>query len=267
MIAGLRLAITLLTVLPVRGPDEVDRRRAGWAMAFAPAVGLGLGVFTALVVFAVRSAFGSDNETPLPAIVGLATLALLTGGLHLDGLADLADGLGARKGRERTLAIMREPTVGSFAVVALVTVLALQVFALTEAIERHRGSVTVIAAVLGSRLAIMLVCAGRTPSARPGGLGDLVLGSVPRSRAAAVLALGLLVAVVAGRFDYHGGGFEESGRVVVALLVGLLAADLLRRFAARRLGGINGDVLGAVVEVSTTVILLVMAVPVPNLLS
>lgn len=260
MIAGLRLAISLLTIVPVRAPAEIDRRRAGWAMTLAPVVALGLGLVTAAFVFGLRYVLSwSESTNLLPALGGLALLAVLTGGLHLDGFADLVDGLGARRDREGTLAVMREPGVGSFAVVALVLLVGVQASTLTLAIERHHGTVAVLVGLLSSRVAITLACAGRTPPARPGGLGALVLGSVPRARAAVVLALGLLAATLAGRFEYHGGGPAESAQAAVALLTGVAAAFGVRWLAMRKLGGLNGDVLGAMAEVAMTTTLVVVA--------
>jgi adenosylcobinamide-GDP ribazoletransferase len=267
VIAGVRLAVSLLTILPVRGPERVDRRQAGWAMALAPLVGLGLGAAAALLVFTFRHLLGSPYGTPIPALIGLAALAFATGGLHLDGLADLADGFGARRDRAGTLAVMRESTVGAFAVIVLLFTLALQTWSLTLAISRHHGTVAMIVGVLAGRLAVTLACASSSPAARPEGLGALVVQSVPRVRAVVVLLLGLVVAVLAGRFDYHGGRFGESGHAVVALTAGLLAAAGLQRLAVRKLGGLNGDVLGALVETATTVTLLVMALRMPSFLN
>lgn len=267
MIAGLRLAVSLLTIVPVPGPASVDRKRAGWAMAFAPLVGLVLGTAAALVVFAVRQVVGQGEETPLPALVGLAALAVVTGGLHLDGLADLADGFGARRDAAGTLEVMRQPTVGAFAVVTLVLVLAIQTWSLTLATEQHHGTVTMIVGVLTGRVAITLACTADTTPARPEGLGALVVRTVPRVRAAVVVLLAVGVAVLAGRFDYHGGRFGESGRAVLALLFGLLVAEGLRRLAVRKLGGLNGDVLGALVEIATTATMFAMALRVPHWLA
>jgi adenosylcobinamide-GDP ribazoletransferase len=264
--AGLRLALTMLTILPISGPRQVDRRSAGWAMTFAPLVGVGLGICAGLVVFGARELFGHTGQNPLPALCGLAVLAVLTGGLHLDGVADLADGFGARRDAAGTLAVMREPAVGAFAVVALLFVVALQASALTLAIGRNHGTVSLLVAVVTGRIAVVLACT-RTAPARPEGLGALVAGSVPRGRAAVVVVAGLVFAVLAGRYDFDGGRFAESGRAVLALLVGLLAAEGVRRLAVRRLGGINGDVLGALVETATLATLLVMAADLPSYLS
>lgn len=256
---GLRLAASLLTIVPVRGPAEVDRRRAGWAMTFAPVVGLGLAAVVAVTVVAARELLGPVDGSPLPALIGLLVLTVLTGGLHLDGLADLADGIGARRDAAGTLEVMRQPTVGAFAVLAVGFALALQAFALTQAVERHHGTAAIVVAVLGGRLVLTLACAAHVGSARPGGLGDLVLGSVPRGRAVVVAAGAVVVAALAGLLDPHAGGLDRAAVCVLALVAGTAAADGARRLAARKLGGLNGDVLGSLVEVATTVALLVMA--------
>ena len=267
MIEGLRLAVSLLTILPVPGSVEVDRRRAGWAMTFAPLIGLVLGTVAALAVFGTRTCLGNPGNSPLPAIIGLAMLAVVTGGLHLDGLADLADGFGARRDAAGTLDVMRQPTVGAFAVVAILLVLAVQTWSLTLAISRHHGTVTLIVGVLAGRLAVTLACAVSTRPARPEGLGALVVHTVPRWRAAAAVVLALVVAVMAGRFDYHGGRLRESGHAALALLFGLLVAEGLRRLAVRKLGGLNGDVLGALVEITTAATMLGMVLRVPRWLN
>jgi adenosylcobinamide-GDP ribazoletransferase len=255
--------VGLLTILPVRAPHTVDRRRAGWAITLAPVIGLGIGVVAALVVFGFRVLLGQPRQSLLPPLAGLAVLALLTGALHLDGLADLADGFGARRDAEGTLAVMRDPAVGAFAVVTLVLVVAIQAAALAVAISHNHGTVALLVSVLTGRLAVVVACASGAPPARPEGLGALVAGSVPRARASVVVLLGVVVAVLAGRFDYHGGGSAESVQAVVAVLAGLLGAEGLRRLAVRKIGGLNGDVLGALVETATLVTLIAMAVPIP----
>ncbi|MDQ1635838.1 MAG: adenosylcobinamide-GDP ribazoletransferase [Frankiaceae bacterium] len=259
MIDGLRIAVTLLTIVPLRSSASVDRTRAGWAMAFAPLVGLALGVAAALLLFLVRAGVGFEDTSLVPALVTLLGLAVVTGGLHLDGLADLADGFGARRDREGTLTVMRTPTVGAFAVVAVVMAIGLQASALTLAVERHHGTLALILAIVAGRTAVTVACAGRAAPARPEGLGALVAGSVPRARALAVVALAALLAVVLGLLDPHAGGVGVALHAVLALAGGLLAAAGLRLLAVRKLGGINGDVLGALVETATTVTLLLVA--------
>ncbi|WP_066063401.1 adenosylcobinamide-GDP ribazoletransferase [Frankia sp. EI5c] len=264
---GVRAAVTLFTVLPLRGPERLDRATAGRAMLAAPAVGFGLGFVSALVVLGTRVMTKTPGERPqtlLPAVVGLALIAALTRGLHLDGLADVADGFGVRGGRERRLAVMRESTIGAFGAITLLFVVLLQASALSVAITAHRGTVSILVAVMTSRLAATWSCVEGIPAARPDGLGALVAGTVRRRHA--LLATGgvLVVAALAGRFDFHGGDNGRAVRAVVAAAVGLAAAVVVRRWLARRLGGITGDTLGATIEITVMVTLLTMAMTIPT---
>ncbi|WP_250280199.1 adenosylcobinamide-GDP ribazoletransferase [Frankia sp. Cppng1_Ct_nod] len=264
MTAETRTIFALLSVLPVRGPRDLDRRTIGRAMAFAPLVGLVLGVITALVVLGFRLFTKVPDPTPqnlLPAVIGIATLALLTRGLHLDGLADVADGFGA--GQDRALTAMRDSRIGAFGALALVFVVLVQVAALSLAISEHRGTVSIVVAAMTGRLAATLACASRAPAAHPDGLGALVAGSV-RPRHAVLSVLGVaVVAAVAGRLDIDGGDTSRAVRAVLAVAAGTAAGWLLRRYLIRYLGGITGDVLGALVEVATSVTLVFMSLNVP----
>jgi adenosylcobinamide-GDP ribazoletransferase len=237
---GVRLAVTLLTVIPLPGAPLP----AGAAMTWAPAVGLALGGAAAGVLWAAARWTGPL----LAAVLAVTALAALTGGLHLDGLADLADGLGRRRPAEQALAIMRRSDIGPFGVAALVLTLLIQVTALDRAQAAGRGTVAVIAAAVTARLAMTAACRRGVPAARPGGLGALVAGSV-HPAVAAVLAVAALGAAAAFGLI-----------LVVAVAAGLAAGTALAALAVRRLGGITGDVLGAVAEVAAAACLLVTAV-------
>jgi adenosylcobinamide-GDP ribazoletransferase len=268
--------VALLTAIPVPPPQrsgdtggtgDLDRRTAGAAMALAPLVGLALGVLVALAVVVLRvftTIHGAPASTLLPAVVGIGLLAVLTRGLHLDGLADVADGLGAGGGRDTMLAAMREPALGAFGVVTVVFVLLVQVSALSLAINQHRGTVAILVAAMVGRLAATLACTPGTPAARPDGLGALVAGSVRRWHAAAGFAGVVAVAALAGLFDFDGGDVGRAVRAVAAVVVAVGAARLVRRRLVARLGGITGDVLGMLVEVAATTSLVVMVLTIPD---
>jgi len=258
---GLRLALTTFTAVPVRGgrTGQVDRRAAGRAIALGPLLGAVLGLAAAGVLLVARMLYQERLGLPLVGALAITSLALLTRGRHLDGLADTADGLASDAPRNRALQIMVEPGAGAVGVAALILNVLLQVGALTVCVLGHRGTQSLLLAVLTGRLAVVLACTPRTPAARPDGLGALVAGTV---RPVVALALTAVVAVEAaayGRLDSDAGSLTGSLRAVGALAVGLGVAALLRRHAVRRFGGITGDVLGALVEVATTVVLLAMA--------
>jgi len=255
--SGLRLSVTLLTVIPLRDPvTEPRRATVAAAMAWAPAVGLLLGVIAAAVLVVADRPLGVGPLTA--AGLAVATLALLTRGLHLDGLADLADGLGSGKPAPMALEIMRRSDIGPFGTVTLVLTLLVQVAALAhaEAAGDGRGPAALIAAVITGRLALTWACRRGVAAARRDGLGALVAGTV-RPAIPFVISLAVLAAAVAVSAAVIG---EPLGWTLpLAVAAGLAAAFFLQRHAARRLGGITGDVLGALIEVAATVTLVVAA--------
>ena len=253
--SGLRLSVTLLTVIPVRGPvTEPSRDTAAAAMAWAPAVGLLLGGIAAAVLVVADHPLGAGPLTA--AGLAVAALALLTRGLHLDGLADLADGLGSGQPAARTLDIMSRSDIGPFGIVTLVLTLVIQVGALAhaEAGGDGRGPVALIAAAVTGRLALTWACRRGVAAARPSGLGAMVAGTVRPA-----VAAGITLVVLAAAVSVVRTGFT----LPLAVVAGLAAAFVLQWHAVRRLGGITGDVLGALIETAATVTLVVAAMGPP----
>jgi adenosylcobinamide-GDP ribazoletransferase len=261
---GLRQSFTLLTAVPLPGHrvgDEQGHEPDGqWAatITWAPAVGLALGVAAALVLVTADRLLKAG---PLVgAALAVATLAALTKGLHLDGLADLADGLGSSRPPPEALAIMRKSDIGPFGVITLVLTLLIQVAALTQAEAEGdgRGPAALIAATITGRLALAWACRQGVPAAQPDGLGAQVAGTVS-NKIPVTVTVGVLAAAIAAvviSVIIH----EPLGWTLpVAVAAGLAAALALLRHAVRRLGGITGDVLGALVEVATATCLLVAA--------
>ena len=240
---ALRLALGLLTVLPVR-PVEPTARLAAHALRWAPVVGAALGA----VAGGLLVGLATLGVPPLAAgLLTVGFLALVTRGMHVDGLADTADGLGCYGPPERALAVMREGGVGAFAVVTLVVVLGAQAAALAELASAGPSAVAAVAlAAATGRAGFCWVARRGVPAARPGGLGALVAGSQPwwvpaawwAALAAAGLALGLHAAI----------GVALGAAVVVAL----------SWHTARRFGGMTGDVLGAAGELTTTAVLVAL---------
>jgi adenosylcobinamide-GDP ribazoletransferase len=244
-LSGLRLALTTLTVLPIR-PGRIDRRIGGTAMVLAPAVGLALGGALTAVAWALDRA----RFAPLPiAAVLVVLLVLLTRGLHLDGLADTADALGSYRDRERALAIMKSPEVGPMGVAAIGLVLIVNVAALTTLVSRHAW-LPVVTGIAVGRLAITVCCTRRIPAAQPDGLGALVAGTVPWE-------FPLIWASVLGTLSMH--GYHRIWPYGASVLIALAVVGLLVRHVVRRLGGITGDVLGAACELGTAIALLVLS--------
>jgi adenosylcobinamide-GDP ribazoletransferase len=260
---GWRLSVTLLTVIPWRraGDDAAvapPREVAGAAMAWAPVVGLLLGVIASAVLVVADHPLGAGALTASGLAVG--SLALLSRGLHLDGLADLADGLASGKPAPAALDIMRRSDIGPLGTVTLVLTLLLQVAALSQAESagHGRGPAALIAAVVTGRLALTWACRRGVPAARPDGLGALVAGSV-RPAVPAATTVAAVVAAVATVAGSAAAGAPLGWTLPLAVAAGLGAAFAVQRHAVRRLGGITGDVLGALAEIATTVTLVVAA--------
>jgi adenosylcobinamide-GDP ribazoletransferase len=244
---GLRLALSWLTILPVGTPATVDRAMARQALYWAPVVGAGLGVLTAGLLSALH-AVGAPSL--LAGLVAVAALAGLTRGMHLDGLADTADGLGCHGEPQRALEVMRQGASGPFGVVALVLAMTTQAAALGALTETGR-LIPVVLAMAAGRTAFGWCARRRVPPARPAGLGALVAGTQPPAVPLAwsvVLLAGGLVAVP---------GRPWQGPLALGLAaLGVLALSAHTR---RRFGGVTGDVLGAASELTTTVVLAVCA--------
>ncbi|MFB4315623.1 adenosylcobinamide-GDP ribazoletransferase [Actinomadura sp. 21ATH] len=246
MIAGLRLSVSLLTIVPVRAADA-GRTAARQAMLLAPATGLIVGAAAAVPLL-----LGPAGLDPLPrAVLAVAAMALVTRALHLDGLADLADGLGSARPPAEALAIMKRSDIGPFGVVTLLLALLLQAAALASTPD---AAAAVMIAAVGGRLALPWACRTGVPSARPGGLGALVAGTISTRAALATTVPVLLAAALTGAVTELG-----SVRAVLAVSAALLVAHLMLRHAVRRLGGVTGDVLGALVELAATAALLVLS--------
>jgi adenosylcobinamide-GDP ribazoletransferase len=248
VISGLRLALSWLTIVPAGRPVQVDRAVARHALHWAPLVGAGLGLLAAGLLTALHAV---GTPSLLAGLVVVAALAALTRAMHLDGLADTADGLGCYGGPQRALEVMRDGATGPFGVIALVLVLTTQAAALGALAETGRP-VPVVLALIAGRAAFGWCARTGVPAARATGLGVLVADSQPPIVAVAWSAILLAAGLVAvpGRPWQGTLAVAAAGLVVVAT-----SAHTHRRF-----GGVTGDVLGAAAELTTTVILATCAV-------
>ncbi|HEV7871968.1 MAG TPA: adenosylcobinamide-GDP ribazoletransferase [Modestobacter sp.] len=224
-------------------------------LPWAPLVGLVLGALATAVGW-----LGGRYASPLVgAVLAVAVLAALTRGLHLDGLADTADGLGPLRGRERALEVMRAGDVGPFGVVTLVLTLLLQVACLAQLLTVDGGWVALPAATVAARVGMARTGLPGTAIAAGSSLGAAVAGTVSRRWLTGSVVLVLAGTAATAVLTRHGGGngTARALELVAAVLLGWVAAEALRRRASARLGGVNGDVMGALGEVTVTVTLLV----------
>ncbi|MFJ7899010.1 adenosylcobinamide-GDP ribazoletransferase [Streptomyces sp. NPDC096198] len=252
---GLRFAFGTLTVLPVT-VTRWDRRAARGGMLCAPLAGLVVGALAGTAGAALLLL----GAGPLTAgVAATAVPAVLTRGLHLDGLADTADGLGSGKPAEEALRIMKRSDIGPFGVITLVLVLLAQVAALAGAYGDSwaRGLFAAVVSAAAGRLALTLAAREGVPAARPEGLGAAVAGVVP---VGAALAAGLAVTAAAAAGGALTGSSYGALRAAASVVLSAAAAQLLLRHCLMRFGGVTGDVFGALAETAATTALVVLSV-------
>jgi adenosylcobinamide-GDP ribazoletransferase len=185
----------------------------------------------------------------------VAVAAWITRGLHWDGLADVADGLGSGAPPERAREVMRRSDIGPFGVLALGFIVALQVLSLAQLPAGAPALAAWVLAVTLGRLAVAVACGPWVHAARADGLGAMVIGSATPARLVLAGALAAAVSVSAA----WAGPLPRSAALLWGPLAAIGVALGLARLAHRRFGGSSGDVLGATAEAATLAVLLVLA--------
>lgn len=239
---GPRHAVGFLTRVPVPfGPDEAPRLTA--AAPWFPVVGAAVGAVGGGVLALVGSLSGA-GPSGVAAAIALAAMLVVSGALHEDGLADVADGLGVHGDRERRLAVMRDPRNGTFGVLALLAWFFVGWSALRGLGTGGDAVAALIAAGALSRWAILVHAAAGRPARPDGAIHALRVGP-------AVLAVGSAIAVgVAVACLGVGPGLVASGVAAALALLGALGAR-------RALGGLTGDTCGAAAAVAFVAVLVV----------
>jgi adenosylcobinamide-GDP ribazoletransferase len=233
-------ALQFLTVFPWPRYRPYSADELGRAAIFFPVIGVLLG----LVLVLVSSALEPLASAGLSSVVLVAVLALLTRGLHLDGLGDSFDGLSAAGDRERMLQIMDDSHTGAFGLIAIVLLLLIKIHAL-ESVETERWRALLTAPVLGRWAMIVLGYGAR--AAKPG-LGSSLIEHLKTKH--------LLVASFI-TFIFAGAILRGVG-VALMICIGLFSL-LSKVFWHRRLGGVTGDTFGATSELSEALVLVILA--------
>lgn len=236
------IALQFLSSLPIRLPGMPTPEELGRSLLFYPLVGLLFGAM-------LWGLNGLLLGTPLllHAALLLSVWVVLSGALHLDGLADSADAwLGGYGDRERTLTIMKDPRSGPIAVVTLVLVLLLKFAALLALIEQQHSVVLIIVPLISRSALLGLFLT--TPYVRPGGLGQALADHLPRLAGKQVLVISAVACVLMTGL---------SG--VWALVLATVLFVWLRQVMVRRLGGTTGDTAGALLELLEVAVLVGLA--------
>ncbi len=252
MISRLFSALAFLTIVPVPAPARAGSDNTlEKSLVFFPVIGAGIGLFALGCGYFLMAIF----PQPVAAVLLCTVLLGVSGGLHMDGLADTADGFFSSRPRERILEIMRDSHVGAMGVIAIILILLLKTAALATCTVKGFFACAFLMPLAG-RTAILLMMA-ILPYARPeGGLGALFYtGPVKRTAAVAFFLFFLAAWAMAGK-----AGFAIGGIVLVVIL-------LFSWFCRVKIHGATGDTLGAVCELAEgAVALAVAAEPVALLL-
>lgn len=237
------IALQFLTRLPVTFEHPPDAGARGKSLPWYPAVGLLLGLLLTALGW-----LGSGMATGLHAALLLTAWVVMTGVLHLDGLADTADAwVGGFGDRERTLTIMKDPRSGPAAVTILVLVLLLKFSALIQLLHEGLWTLLVLPPLLGRTAALLLFLT--TPYIRPSGLGSALSKHLPQRAGILSVATATATTLLLGQL---------SGLWI--LITATILFLSFRGLLLSRLGGTTGDTAGALIELTETVILITLAI-------
>ncbi len=227
-------ALQFLTILPLPGGVNPGERVLGGSLPFFPLVGLLIGAAVALADWGLGRIF----PLGVTSVVTVILMIAVSGGLHIDGLADTADGFFSARPREGILAIMKDSRTGPMGVAAVVCVVALKIAAIASVAGPWRWWVLVMTPLAGR--CALIVHLALLPYARPeGGLAGIFQRNSSRGHALWALAVLFVVGFITGRLPG-----------LIAGAASLLAALLLAVYFLRRIGGLTGDTLGAVCELA-----------------
>lgn len=232
------IALQFLTTFPVHLKSMPSKQQNGQSLLFYPLVGLMIG----LILFAVALILQAIPAILLSSIVLVAWI-WLTGGLHLDGLADTADAwVGGFGDAERTLTIMKDPACGPIGVLSLIIICLLKWSAIYLLLQKQLYSALILFPILGRLAPIYLFLT--TEYVREKGLGNSIADFIPRTASWALFA-----AVIAASGYFSWLGLAASLSILITLLY-------LRRKFIQRIGGITGDTVGASIEITECISLL-----------
>lgn len=241
IVTQIRLAVSFLTIIPVT-IESANESDVAASMAWFPLVGLAIGIAFALEDYALSLLLGHAVRS---AVVVLS-MAVLSGAVHLDGLADTADALGAGSDRIRALEILRDSRIGTFGAIALFFALGLKVLSLAGLYGKPRLAALIVAPTLG-RWALVAV-SYKIDYLRTAGAGSSMLGRGSDRN----LAIASIISIL-GMMPFF------SRKVIITYAMAVIATIAMRSFYLRWLGGITGDLIGACGEIVEVFAMMIIA--------
>lgn len=229
MIKGLIVAIQFLTRLPLNIVVDFNSENIKKSTFFYPFVGLLLGILSSIPYYLL-----SFYNVNIASFLTLMMMIILTGGLHLDGLSDTADGFFSNRDRERTLEIMKDSRIGAFGVLSLILMILFKYILISN--MDVKLPIALILSMGNSRLVVLLQIAFKK-IARPGGLGDMIHSSKPMRY------------IVIGNIIYMGIISYMGLQYLIPLLVSILVGEIISIYTYKKIGGFTGDIYGATIEI------------------
>ncbi len=230
---ALSLALSLLTRIPVNQIDEIQPQDSGHAALYYPLIGLLIGLLLYLPIV-----FFTHTSPNLLAAIIVCLWAIITGGLHLDGLADSADAWLGGTTTEKTHRIMKDPLVGSAGVIAICCLLILKFSAISTLIQNNLGWMIILAPAIGRCMILLLFLT--TEYVRNQGMAMDVIRYLPKNTAWMIIIICLVIASIAS---------------LSATFLVLIGFYFSRRLMLKRLKGCTGDTAGAIIETSEALFL------------
>ncbi len=229
------IALSFLTRIATPLKGDVTQKQIGESIVFYPVVGALMGLIFYFITNTILF-FSTDFSSDVLAAIILTIWVLMTGGLHLDGLADSADAwIGGLNDRDRTLEIMKDPYCGPIGVAVVVLVLLLKWTALSVLLKNDQSAFLIVLPMLSRSLIIVLFMT--TVYVRDSGLGTALLEHMPDET---ILWSTLLVSAVT-YFIFAS---------IFSMILAAIAVIVLRSLMIKRIGGMTGDTLGAIVEIA-----------------
>jgi adenosylcobinamide-GDP ribazoletransferase len=237
MIDGLILAFEFFSRLPLRKNVDFTEKNISFCIFFMPFVGLCIGFFAAIVFSLI-----SRLDLLIASFLTVTSILILTGGLHLDGLADTFDGFFSNREKDKTLEIMKDSRIGTFGTIAIILVLLGKIILIYKI--RDITLIAIILSLGNARLATSINISHRN-SAKNEGLGFLFYKSKPLKKVIISTILYIILVLIVNPFN------------ILPLIGTIIFGLAFARWSDRKIGGLTGDVNGATIELGEIISLLV----------
>lgn len=228
------LIIQFLTRIPVNIQIEIEEDDFGKGVVFFPLVGLIIGAVSGSIYYV----FSRFSYGLVPIIFSMLSGVLITGALHIDGLADTCDGIFSARNKERMLEIMRDSRIGTNGAIAIIFDFMLRI-AILNLFNEKQALLAILVAPIVSRTLTAIIIYTSTYARAEGGLGKLFIGKVSLGVASLAVAIGLVLTYIS--LGFYG---------LIAFILSLIVVIIFRAHVYSKIGGITGDVLGAANEIS-----------------